>query len=54
MTGGTVPHTAAVGALVRDTARGCEAVLTDAREGLPYLSRRYSGGLTERGTWEAS
>lgn len=66
MTGGTVPRTAGVGDLVRDTARGCQAVLTDVRAGVPYLRPRYGGGLDEpwpttwaavevvarRGTWE--
>ncbi|MGA5584484.1 hypothetical protein ACPCIY_25765 [Streptomyces thermodiastaticus] len=66
MTGETVSRTARVGDLVRDTARGCQAVLTDVRAGVPYLRPRYSGRIAEpwpttwaaielvarRGTWE--
>ncbi|MGW3201924.1 hypothetical protein ACWDBD_46910 [Streptomyces sp. NPDC001118] len=68
MTGRTVPRTAAVGDLVRDTARGCQAVLTDVRDGVPYLRAQYGATFAEpwpttwaaveliakRGTWEAS
>jgi hypothetical protein len=51
----TGPRTAAVGDLVRDTARNREAVLTDVRAGVPYLRRRYGGGTAEPwpATWEA-
>jgi hypothetical protein len=66
VTGTTVPRQAGVGDLVRDTARGCPAVLTDVREGVPYLRPLYGGGfgdpwpttwaaielIARRGTWE--
>lgn len=66
MTGGAVSRTTSVGDLVRDTVRGCEAVLTDVRADIPHLRPRYGGGLVEpwpatwatvelvarRGTWE--
>ncbi|MEU1409839.1 hypothetical protein ABZ471_47990 [Streptomyces sp. NPDC005728] len=61
-----VRRPAAVGDLVRDTARGCEAMLTDVREGISNLRCRYSGGqvnpwpttwaaverIARRGEWE--
>ncbi|BCM66788.1 hypothetical protein EASAB2608_02122 [Streptomyces sp. EAS-AB2608] len=57
---------AAVGDLVRDTVRDCQAVLTDVRADVPYLRPRHGGGLVDpwpttwaavemvarRGTWE--
>ncbi|MCZ0210739.1 hypothetical protein OZK63_35705 [Streptomyces sp. UMAF16] len=66
MTGATVPPTAGVGDLVRDTSRGCQAVLTDVRDSVHYLRPRYGGTFTDpwpttraaieliakRGTWE--
>ncbi|MEU9110590.1 hypothetical protein AB0D04_02015 [Streptomyces sp. NPDC048483] len=36
---------AEVGDLVRDLARGVEAVVTDVRDGVLLLRRRYGGGL---------
>ncbi|MGJ5899223.1 hypothetical protein ACSCBZ_45900 [Streptomyces niveiscabiei] len=68
MTGATVPRSAGVGDLVRDTSRDCQAVLTDVRAGLPYLRLQFGSTFTEpwpatwesveliakRGTWEAS
>jgi hypothetical protein len=55
VTGETVPRTAGVGDLVRDTARGCQAVLTDVRAGVPYLRSRHGAGLVEPWptTWAA-
>lgn len=66
MTGTTVPRRAGVGDLVHDRARGCRAVLTDVRAGVPYLRPLYGGGFADpwpttwaaieliarRGTWE--
>lgn len=53
-TGGGVPvtapplhGTASVGGLVRHTMRDCQAVLTDIRDGVASLRRRYGGGLAE-------
>jgi hypothetical protein len=65
VTGETVHRTAGVGDLVRDTSRGCQAVLTDVREGIPYLRPRNGGTepwpttwaavelIAKRGTWQA-
>ncbi|MFJ9855794.1 hypothetical protein [Streptomyces sp. NPDC101150] len=38
---------AGVGDLVRDLARGVEAVVTDVRNEVLLLRRRYGGGLSE-------
>ncbi|MET8507546.1 hypothetical protein ABZV60_23270 [Streptomyces sp. NPDC004787] len=54
-----------IGDLVRDQARGCDAVVTDFQGGVPLLRHRYGGGLADpwpaqpgtlvviarRGTW---
>ncbi|MEV7090426.1 hypothetical protein AB0O07_31880 [Streptomyces sp. NPDC093085] len=66
MTRAAVPRRAGVGDLVRDTSRGCRAVLTDVRDGVPYLRRQFDGGgaepwptewkavelIAKRGTWD--
>ncbi|MEU4655036.1 hypothetical protein AB0G32_14050 [Streptomyces sp. NPDC023723] len=67
MSGSTASRTAEVGDLVRATGRGCQAVLTDVRDGIPYLRHRYGAAtfaepwpttwtavelISKRGTWE--